>query len=219
LQIDRELVEDVVVVAPTGHLDSKSSPELEALVMEDLGRGHRRYVIDFRGVETISSAALRVLLMFTRKLRPAGGDLALSSLNTHVRQVFEISGFTGSFRICESRGAALEQLGPAENRSERTARLAARALGIATPSAAMGTPDGTDIAEKIGGLALRALTRTDAAVPGRAADSGSETAGIVGSSSDDPGIDLDNGRGSAAAPTPWSHLWRRLRRRMGVDDR
>src|SRR5215470_7418750 len=119
-----------VVLVPAGRLDAKTSPELEKKILELLGAGERRFIVDFASVEFLSSAGLRVLLMLAKKLSGGDGSLALSALNDRVREVFDIAGFTSVFTIRKTAEEAVASA-PAPGRAgAAAAQDAAQALGI-----------------------------------------------------------------------------------------
>ncbi len=108
MEVTQERSGDTLVLSPTGRLDSGSSRPFETVVMEQVGGGEKRLVVDFSGLDFISSAGMRVLLMAARALEESGGSLVLCSMKAHVEEVFRISGFDQIIAICESREAALE---------------------------------------------------------------------------------------------------------------
>ena len=101
----------VMVVAPVGRIDSTTSGELDVKLQALGAAGHRRVVVDFTGVEYISSAGLRVLLTLAKRTRDTGGKLALSALDSSVRQVFDLAGFTALFSVCATRDEAVRLTG------------------------------------------------------------------------------------------------------------
>ena len=107
MQIAEEKHGDVVVLAPSGRVDSASSGELEGALLGHLGAGETRLAVDLGGVEYISSAGLRVLLMLVKKLQGSGGRLVLCAMPESVRLVFELAGFLPLFEIEDSREAGL----------------------------------------------------------------------------------------------------------------
>jgi len=57
-------------------------------------------VVDFTGLEYISSAGLGILLMTQRRLKEGGGGgLKLTNMNKHIRDVFQYAGFDQVFEI------------------------------------------------------------------------------------------------------------------------
>ena len=73
MQIQAERRDNVMIVAPVGRVDSNTSSDLEQRLLHDIGAGERRFLLDLAGVEYISSAGLRVLLMLAKRLREASG--------------------------------------------------------------------------------------------------------------------------------------------------
>ena len=58
-----------------------------------------RLVVDFSGVEYISSAGLRVMLILAKRVREQRGALALCGLGDSVRHVFDLAGFLPLFAV------------------------------------------------------------------------------------------------------------------------
>jgi stage II sporulation protein AA (anti-sigma F factor antagonist) len=110
MRIDEERVERALVVAPVGRLDSVSSGELERKIVERIDSGDRRLVLDLAGIDYVSSAGLRVLLMAAKRLKEPPAALVLCGLGPAVRSVLELAGFVPLFAIEPSRPAALARL-------------------------------------------------------------------------------------------------------------
>ena len=96
-----------VVVSLNGRLDGVTGPDLEASIAAIVERGDVRVVLDCEGMEYVSSAGLRVLLIGARKCQQGGGKLALASLKPECRSVLEMSGFLSIIDCHESSEAAL----------------------------------------------------------------------------------------------------------------
>ncbi len=101
---------DITIFKPTGRLDSASSVGLEHTVLERLQAGCTRLVFDLSGVDYISSAGLRVILLAGKKLQPVQGSLVLCGLREEVRGVFEMSGFLNLFAFTADLEQALAQV-------------------------------------------------------------------------------------------------------------
>lgn len=110
MEIQQTKQNDILVLEPVGRLDTNTSHELEEKAIGLVGEGEKRFVIDFVKLEYISSAGLRVLLMLAKKLKSMEGDLVLCSMSPHVKEVFDIAGFTRIFTIEESQAQALQSL-------------------------------------------------------------------------------------------------------------
>lgn len=74
-----------------GRLDNQSAPLLEKALEESLG-SIDKLVIDFAGVDYISSAGLRVLLIAKKRL--ASGEVVLRNVNEVVGEILDMAGFT-----------------------------------------------------------------------------------------------------------------------------
>jgi anti-anti-sigma factor len=114
MEIQEDRKDGILVVAPAGRIDSSTCGELEGRLLQHLAAGETRLIIDLQGVEYISSAGLRVLLLVTNRLRPLDGRLVLCAMSRSVCEVFELAGFTTLFAIEGSRESAVARLaGPA----------------------------------------------------------------------------------------------------------
>ncbi len=111
MQIGEDRVGEALVIAPMGRVDSVSSAELERVVVARIDAGGRRLVLDLSGVEYISSAGLRVLLMAAKRLKAPPAALVLCGLGPSVRTVLELAGFLPLFSVEAGREQALARIG------------------------------------------------------------------------------------------------------------
>lgn len=110
MHIKEDRLNDVAIVAPSGRIDSTTSAALERHLLALVGGGHRRVVIDFTGVEYISSAGLRVMLTLAKRTKENRGALALCAMGEAVREVFGLAGFLPLFAVESSREAAVARV-------------------------------------------------------------------------------------------------------------
>jgi anti-anti-sigma factor len=99
MEFAQEQAGDVAIVKLAGRLDSSSAQTTEESFAQMLGSGTPRLAIDMSGLEYISSAGLRVLLVVAKKVQQAKGKMALFGLVPNVREVFSVSGFDKIFAI------------------------------------------------------------------------------------------------------------------------
>ena len=107
---------DAVVLAPAGRIDQSTADAFKAALAPHLERcadGRDRLVIDLSGVDYISSAGLRVLMLARKQAKAQGGALVLAGLGSVVQEIFEISRFTLVFDIVPSVREALAAVSPA----------------------------------------------------------------------------------------------------------
>jgi len=110
MQIVEQQQDGVVVIAPAGRIDTTTVGVLDGRLTPLLAVARPRIVVDFSGVDYISSAGLRILLVAARRVQQAGGGLALCGMGDSVRQVFQLAGFVPLFTIRETRAEAVTQI-------------------------------------------------------------------------------------------------------------
>ena len=101
-------VGDAVVLRVAGRLDALTSPEFEQTCRQYLNSENRRLMVDFEGVEYISSAGLRAILLVGKEIQAGGGVLGLCSLRGMVKNTLEMAGFCTLFPVYESPEVAFE---------------------------------------------------------------------------------------------------------------
>jgi anti-anti-sigma factor len=102
----------VIVLTPHGRIDTTTAGALETRLASALTGASPQLVVDLSGVDYISSAGLRVLLVAARRVQATGGRLALCSMGQPVRQVFQLAGFLPLFTIQDTRDQAVAGLAP-----------------------------------------------------------------------------------------------------------
>ena len=80
-----------------GRLDTTTAPALDKTINNDIG-DTKNLVLDFKGLEYISSAGLRVLLSAQKKLQKIG-SMKVTNVCEMVKEVFDVTGFTDILTI------------------------------------------------------------------------------------------------------------------------
>jgi anti-sigma B factor antagonist len=91
MNINIEKTNDATVIKIDGRLDTTTAPELEKAI-NDEGEALKSLVLDFKGVDYISSAGLRVLLTAQKKMN-VQGSMELTNVSDAVMDIFEMTGF------------------------------------------------------------------------------------------------------------------------------
>ena len=102
--------EGTLVLSISGRMDAVTAPRFYDLVKEQVERGESHFILDLSGLEYISSAGLRTMLIHQKNLSTAKGDMVLCGLQGMVREVFEISGFNTIFTILDSLEEAMNKV-------------------------------------------------------------------------------------------------------------
>lgn len=95
IEIKKNAKETTIEVA--GRLDTITAPVLEKTIGENIG-GIESLVLDFKGLEYISSAGLRVLLGAQKKMNGIG-SMKLIGVCEEVMEVLEMTGFADILTI------------------------------------------------------------------------------------------------------------------------
>jgi anti-sigma B factor antagonist/stage II sporulation protein AA (anti-sigma F factor antagonist) len=86
----------VLIVSVSGRIDHITSEEFTKSLdplLDQCTQGHPSILLDFSGVDYISSAGLRVLMMASRRAKAQKGVFAIAALQPMVQEVFAISRF------------------------------------------------------------------------------------------------------------------------------
>jgi len=85
-------------VSISGRLDTVTSQELKEK-LENEGYENVDIDLDFKDVEYISSAGLRLLLALQRQVMETDNKLVIRNVNKVVTEIFSVAGFNKSFTI------------------------------------------------------------------------------------------------------------------------
>ena len=105
-----------IVLAPAGRIDMATSEQLkERLIplVTDAGKKGEVVILDFAGVDYISSAGLRVLMLAAKEAKSAGSKVAVAALQPLVNEIFEISRFNKVLACHPGVDEAIAALAPA----------------------------------------------------------------------------------------------------------
>jgi anti-sigma B factor antagonist len=101
---------DVVVLGPVGRIDNDTSPDFQAKLLNSVGSAGARVLINLSGVDYVSSAGLRALMMAAKQSKATAGKLAVTGLGPVVKEIFTISRFSFVVQVFDTPGEAIEAL-------------------------------------------------------------------------------------------------------------
>jgi anti-sigma B factor antagonist len=101
-----------MIVSVRGELDVRTSPELRAMLIELIGAGSRRFVIDLDPVEYLDSTGLGALVGGMRRIAAEGGDLKILCSTPRTLRILEITGVSRILEVVPSESEAVEALRP-----------------------------------------------------------------------------------------------------------
>ena len=91
LNIEKKIDEEICVIL-TGRLDTSSSPDLEK-EFDELVPLKKPITVDMKGLDYISSAGLRVILVAQKNVNTNGTSLKFVNANDIIMDIFEMTGF------------------------------------------------------------------------------------------------------------------------------
>ncbi len=97
MTIEKQKSGNELTVTLAGRLDTTTAPNLEAELKKDLD-GTEHLILDFEGLEYLSSAGLRVLLS-AQKTMNKQGDMVIRHVNETIAEIFEVTGFSDILTI------------------------------------------------------------------------------------------------------------------------
>ena len=110
LKIDHMQNGQVTIITAEGHLDAITSPDMEKTLAEIISVDQNRIIINFCGLDYISSAGLRILLIGAQKAQAENGKLVICDMSGMVADVFKMSGFEKVIDTYDSQEDALKSL-------------------------------------------------------------------------------------------------------------
>ncbi|MGM0414692.1 MAG: STAS domain-containing protein [Bacillota bacterium] len=83
---------DIKIIKLNGDLDNTSSEQTRDVIMEEI-EDNCRIIIDMENCQYVSSAGLRVLMIFAKKIKTVQGQGVLANIVSEVEEVMEMTGF------------------------------------------------------------------------------------------------------------------------------
>jgi len=99
MKIERQRVGTVDVLSPAGALVDQDGEKFVKALNEKLNSTTPRVVVSMQEVPYMDSVALEGLLSATEKLNEQATALKLANLNPTCREILELTGLAGRFRL------------------------------------------------------------------------------------------------------------------------
>ncbi len=110
LKITQDESNEKCIFRIEGRLDASSSVQLESVMNKTLEKDCLGIILDFSKVEYLSSAGMRLLLSFTKKLAAKGGKLVIFAVHEEVMEIIKMAGFEKILCIYPTQQKAVESL-------------------------------------------------------------------------------------------------------------
>ena len=98
MTVEKMVNGEELVVKVEGRIDTTTAKEFEEQTASVLEESVTSLVMDFSGVDYISSAGLRVVLVLIKRMK-GQGSMRITNTNEMVKEIFEVTGFTDLVEI------------------------------------------------------------------------------------------------------------------------
>jgi anti-sigma B factor antagonist/stage II sporulation protein AA (anti-sigma F factor antagonist) len=105
-------VGDAVVASVKGRIDLSNADTLKDAMTAAMAKAKSALIVDLSGVDYMSSAGLRSLMIVFKAGKASGKTLGLCSLQPLLMEIFTISRFNLVFAMFDNTRAAAEKLAP-----------------------------------------------------------------------------------------------------------
>jgi len=100
----------VIIVAPSGKLDTISAPEFSKELLAVLEKKPKACIIDLSDISFLSSSGLQALLAGAKKSKNENIKYGVCGMNEMVNEVFTLSGFDRFIKTFDTRDNAINSL-------------------------------------------------------------------------------------------------------------
>ncbi|MCH9621620.1 MAG: putative anti-sigma factor antagonist BtrV [Chlamydiia bacterium] len=104
--VTKEEKNNGLILRLEGRLDATTSIQLENVLNDAIGGEKVNVLLDFSGIEYLSSAGMRVLLSMTKRLKGMSGSLKLFGIHDDVMEIIRLAGFETILQIFNDEGSA-----------------------------------------------------------------------------------------------------------------
>ena len=107
MDINTECSNGILIAAPEGRIDGINALQFQEAVNNEIDDSVTGVVIDMAGLNYISSAGLRAVLLISKALQQREAKFALCSLQGPIQEVFQISGIDQIISVRDDRDQAV----------------------------------------------------------------------------------------------------------------
>ena len=109
VEVTEEEKDGILFLALKGRLDAVSAPKTEKHVADLIDSGKLKIIMNFEGIDYLSSAGMRMLLATTKKLKALSGKFIVCGVITSVLDVLKMSGFDHVIELTDNADEAVKK--------------------------------------------------------------------------------------------------------------
>ena len=116
MEFTSQQIADVTLIQVQGRIDHKTAKDFENALKPHLDQclagTYKKILVDLGGVDFMTSAGLRVLMITAKTCDKQKGEIAVAALQPRIKEIFKISRFDLVLKIFPTVQFALENLSP-----------------------------------------------------------------------------------------------------------
>ncbi|MCH9617698.1 MAG: Anti-sigma-B factor antagonist [Chlamydiia bacterium] len=105
--VTKEEKNSALILRLEGRLDATTAIQLENVLNEAITGKQVQLLLDFSGIEYLSSAGMRILLSMTKRLKGMDGSFKLFAVHDDVMEIIRLAGFETILQIYPDESKAL----------------------------------------------------------------------------------------------------------------
>ena len=109
MNLSEKKINNFNVISIEGRIDTTNYNDFERAVTAIIENGDTNLVFNCAGLNYISSSGLRAFLTAQKKLIGLKGKLHICEMQPHIKEIFDISGFSNIFKILNTEEEAVNE--------------------------------------------------------------------------------------------------------------
>ncbi len=110
MQLEEKTKSSVYILQPIGRLDKAMMPEFSSRLQHNIQKGTQKILIDFSGLEFMSSSGIRELIEARKEIHNIGGEIAFCSVKDQLLELINVVHLEKTFMIFSDENEALKVL-------------------------------------------------------------------------------------------------------------
>ena len=116
MECTSQQIADVTMIRIEGRIDHKTAKDFEDVLkpyLDECGKGaYQKILMDLGGVDFMTSAGLRVLMIAVKICGRKDGEISVAALRPMIKEIFKISRFDSVLNVYPTVELALESISP-----------------------------------------------------------------------------------------------------------
>jgi anti-anti-sigma factor len=108
MKLEVNQADKYTVITIKGRIDTISAVEFDGVGQNVLKTENKSVIMDCTDLEYITSSGLRVFLVLQKSMQSKKGRIVFCGFQPGIKEIFDISGFSGIFQIYPDLNAAIE---------------------------------------------------------------------------------------------------------------